>query len=97
MPTLARAPVQVRVPFQRSVITNGLRDGHGQYLIVTFVANTDKTIAHGLGRAPLGYLTIRIPSGGSPVTDGSNNGSDWTSSAVVLRTPVSGTYTVYLL
>jgi hypothetical protein len=81
---------------QRSVVKNGLRDGHGQLLVVAFVAGVDKVIAQGLGRVPVGYNTIRVPVGGGVVTDGSNSGSDWSVSQIVLRASVSGTYTIWI-
>lgn len=84
-----------QTPFQRSVIYNGLRDGHGQYLIVNFaVANADKTISHGLGRTPVGYHAIRTPHGGGIITDGANNGTDWTDAVLVLQATATGTYTL---
>jgi hypothetical protein len=86
-----------QTPLQRSVIYNGLRDGHGQWLIVNFAAaNADKTIAHGLGRTPVGYDQKRIPSGGGLVTDGANNGTDWTDAVIVLQATATGTYTIFV-
>lgn len=91
-----RIPAQVHIPFQRSVIYHGLRDGHGQYLVVTFAANADTPIQHGLGRIPIGYIPLRVPSTGGDVVDGSLNGADWTPSTVVLQAKIAGTYTVWL-
>jgi hypothetical protein len=73
-----------------------MRDGHGQILTIAFVANVDKSVAHGLGHTPVGYHVMRIPSGGGIVTDGSLNGADWTIALVVLRATVTGTYTIWL-
>jgi hypothetical protein len=86
----------IQTVHQRSVVKNGMRDGHGQLLVIAFVAGVDKIIAHGLGRVPVGYHTVRVPVGGGVVTDGSNSGADWSVSQVVLRASVSGTYTIWL-
>ena len=55
---------------------------------ITFTtANTDATFNHLLGRKPNGYKVFRTKKGGV-VYDGTNNGSDWTSTVIVLRNTV---------
>jgi hypothetical protein len=82
---------------QRSVVRNGLKDGHCQILIANFpVANADVTLAHGLGRTPVGYHAIRVRHGGGIITDSANNGTDWTIALVVLSATVAGVYTIML-
>lgn len=52
-------------------------------------ANTDTTLTHALGRTPNGYLVLRSQKGGV-LYDGTNLGSDWTASQIVLRSTVAG-------
>ncbi len=88
---------RARVPLQRSVVYNGLRDGHGCYLIVAFgTANADKVINHPLGRTPVGYNVIRRPVGGGQVTDGSGAGADWTSATITLQSTTASTFTLFV-
>lgn len=57
-------------------------------------AGTDVTISVNLGRQPSGYLQIRTPPGGGVITDGTNLGSDWTPSSIVVQATVAGTYSL---
>lgn len=50
-------------------------------------ANTDTTITHRLGRIPVFYLLLRSKLGGITY-DGSNGGTDWTTTKIVLRNTV---------
>jgi len=64
-------------------------------LNVTLGSN-DVTIPIKLGRQPSGYIQVRTPVGGGQVTDGSNLGTDWTPSSIVLQATVSGNYSVLI-
>jgi hypothetical protein len=80
------------IPFTRSIIRHGLRCGRGQYLIAT-IGTGDTTLTHSLGHIPTQYWPVRNPGGGV-VYDGTNGGTDWTASVIVLRATVAGTYTI---
>jgi hypothetical protein len=67
------------------------RIGSFWYLGIVAIGTTDTTLPHKLGRIPSGYILWRAQVAGS-VYDGSHDGSDWTSSEIVLRATVAGNY-----
>lgn len=80
------------IPINQPLV-NGQRVGSFQpVLLQTFVAKTDTSITVNLGRPPSGYLQIGTPVGGSLITKGSKNGTDWTTTTIVLQTPTAGQY-----
>ena len=82
-----RVPVPFAFP---ATLVDGIRMGRGVLRNITITtANTDQTIAHNLGRIPVGYMLIRTAQG-STLYDGSNAGSDWTPVNIVLRDNVKG-------
>lgn len=87
----------LEVPFVSGTIRDGERSGRGQYRLVTFAtANADTSFALTLGHVPAGYLTLRNAPGGV-VYDGTNLGSDWTASLIVLRASIAGNYTLWIV
>jgi hypothetical protein len=77
-------------------ITRPLQTGRlGSFFVVAAVSisTTDTVIPILLGRLPSCYLVARNSSGGV-VYDGSNHGTDWSGSQIVLRATVAGTYTL---
>jgi len=66
----------------------------GQSISVSFAAPaTNQTIAHTLGRLPIGYLLLRNSSG-MVLYDGSVAAEVFTRSTVTLRATVAGTATI---
>lgn len=71
----------------------------GSFFPVLNVAlgTNDVVVPITLGRQPTGFITIFTPQGGGVVTAGSNNGSDWTPSQIVLQATVAGNYGILCL
>jgi hypothetical protein len=61
------------------------------------LGTSDVAVPIQLGRMPSGFITINAPVGGGVVTAGSNEGSDWNPSQIVLQATVAGTYSVLIL
>jgi hypothetical protein len=75
-------PLPVKLP-------NFQRWGRGVIVKFTFaVVNTDATITHSLGRIPVAYWVVRCQKGGV-VYDGTNLGTDWTTTTIILRNTVA--------
>lgn len=71
------------------------RIGSFYYLGVVNINTTDTPLSHSLGRIPSIYLVGRNQGGGI-VHDGTNSGTDWTTSSIVLRATVAGNYGVLI-
>lgn len=85
------------------VVTNTLLDNARVGTMVAcmsratnITANTDQSFTHALGRKPNGYLVLRSAKGGV-LYDGTNLGSDWTPSTIVLRSTVASDTVSFLL
>lgn len=79
------------IPIITGPLSEGLRVGTFVCLYqraMSGTANTDTTLSHPLGRTPSLYLVVRTQKGGVTY-DGSNLGSDWSATSLVLRSTVA--------
>ena len=68
-------------------------DGEFQVFTTNAVADTEETIAHGLGRLPVGFIVINLDKGAN-LYDG---GTTWTSTTLYLKSDTaSTTYTIWI-
>lgn len=88
--------VRRMIPFSHAPFRNGQKDGRGQQLIATFASpNADTTFTLALGHVPGEYVE-ESKSVAGVVYNGSNQKSDWTPNAIVLRASVAGTYHLWV-
>lgn len=73
------------IPFSGRFLANQKSGPRGQYVTVQFgTANVDVSVPLALGHVPSGYIPVGQTKAGS-IYNGTNEGSDWTPSAIVLR------------
>lgn len=79
-------------PLNQALVDN-TRIGSFWTLLSRTINLADTTFTIGLGRKPSGYIVIRNVPGGI-VYDGTNGGTDWSSSVIVVRASSAGTYSL---
>jgi hypothetical protein len=74
-----------------STLVDNFKLGSFWVRVLVTINTTDTTITHQLGRIPSIYLVGRSQAAGV-VYDGTNLGSDWTTTQIVLRASTAGRY-----
>jgi hypothetical protein len=81
------------IPISRPLV-DGSKVGSFFPVLQVSLTTADTAVPINLGRQPSGYITITAPNGGGVVTAGSNNGTDWTTTQIVLAASVAGQYSI---
>jgi hypothetical protein len=88
--------IRKMIPFSHSPWRTGQKDGRGQQLLALFNnANTDTSFTLALGHVPEQYVEQQKSVAGV-VYNGSNQGTDWTPTKIVLRASAAGTYRLWI-